>query len=44
MVLSESTLSTYADDVLVLTSGQDDIDKLVDIVNIYGKISSAKVS
>jgi len=37
-------LSAYADDIMVLISGQNDINKLVDIVNSYGKYSSTKVN
>ncbi len=37
-------LSAYADDIMVSISGQNEIDKLVDIVNSYGIFSSAKVN
>lgn len=37
-------LSAYADDIMVLINGQNDINKVVDIVNSYGKFSSTKVN
>ncbi len=37
-------LSAYADDIMVSISGQNEIDKLVYIVNSYGTFSSAKVN
>ncbi len=37
-------MSAYAEDIMVSISGQNEIDKLVDIVNSYGTFSSAKVN
>ncbi len=37
-------LSAYADDIMVSISGQNEIDRLVYIVNSYGTFSSAKVN
>jgi len=37
-------ISAYADDVIVLVNGQQDINQLVSVVNEFGIISAAKVN
>lgn len=37
-------LSDYADDVIVIVKKQEDIDSLVENINIFGTLSSAKIN
>jgi len=37
-------LSAYADDVVVFVKKQDDIDTLVENINVFGELSSAKIN
>lgn len=37
-------ISAYADDVMVMVNGQEDINKLVSVINDFGIISAAKVN
>jgi len=41
---TQHQISAYADDVIVLVNGQQDINPLVSVVNEFGIISAAKVN